>query len=125
VASKTLEGRESASRVKDFDKTTFVRPSKGRNLLGMLSHVFRPMTTALVLIGTITPLTLLLMPVLLAPVPMVKSLKCFMSPGNFQGKSPFQPMPRVDADAATTAVAAMSLVIIIAYVVLLRWTEEG
>jgi hypothetical protein len=43
----TPSGRSSAARAAagSRDRTTFTRPPSGRNLGGMLSHVFRPITT--------------------------------------------------------------------------------
>ena len=105
-------------------KTTLVRPCKGRNFVGILSHVFLPIITAFCLTGAggvgddapsvAEPEAVALLPTLLL-LPIVISLKCFISPGSFHGKSPFQPIPRDVVDAATIAVAAISFTIIAAF----------
>ncbi len=77
------------------ERMTLVRQSRGRNFEGMDSHVLRPIITAFV-----------------RPAPAagvlpggveVTRLKCAMSPGRRQARSPPAPMPREEAAAATTA----------------------
>merc|ERR1719491_91619 len=86
----------SSERIDSFPwrvSIILVLPSKGRNLGGIDSHVLRPIMTAFVSPGE-------------GGVD-VTFLKCFMSGARRHGKFPFDPIPREEAAAATTA--AMSV----------------
>ena len=91
-----------ASRIApDLDKTTLSLPGRGRNLAGMDSQVFLPITTALRRPGS--------------SVCAVRDLKYAMSLGSRQGSWPSRPMPISSLVAATTtwksrAVEAMATV---------------
>ena len=66
-------------------KTTFKRFGKGRNFSGKDSHVLRPITTALHLLGVL--------------VPTVISLKCFKSSRRCHASAPCLPIPQASSIA--------------------------
>jgi len=77
------------SRTSDDElNTTLSRSGSGRNLDGMLAHVFRPITTAFRFCKSCTPRLI--------------RLNHAMSPGSFQGSLPPAPIPPFDAAARMT-----------------------